>query len=81
MKSEHTRMMGVFGKREPELAAIRILDARWRWPRHRFTLVELGQLDELELQGFIALVGSRWILKNGSYYVASVKFWERVHGR
>jgi len=68
-------MIGVFGHREMELAAIAILDAQWERP---FTPVNADIFtEECTRQGFHDLQRGGWI--NG--LMPTRAFWRRVHER
>ena len=70
------RMIGVFGMREMELAAIEILDDQWDQP---FNPVDTRIFDTTDsLEGFKELVKLGWI---GRDHVPTITFWQRVHGR
>jgi hypothetical protein len=74
--SNRDRMIGLFGWREMELAAIKILDTKWREP---FTRVDESIfVDGDERDGWEELKKAGWIDRNG---VPSPAFWRRVHGR
>lgn len=69
------RMIGVFGHRELELAAIRILDEQWRKPTEPIDPAIFTDDDERE--GFADL--QRWGWIDGM--VPTPQFWRRVHER
>lgn len=69
------RMVNVFGHREQEIAAIRILDQQWERP---FQPVSISGWSADELDGLQELKENGWIHNDGSPTRA---FWERVHGR
>lgn len=69
-------MVGVFGWREPELAAIKILDACWEHPRTPVNPKIFTDAEEIE--GFRFLVENEWI---GRDMIPTHGFWLRVHGR
>jgi hypothetical protein len=70
------RMIGVFGWREMEMAAIRILDARWTMPWEPIDAAIFKTDDERE--GFAGLMRNGWIASDRTPTSA---FWSRVHGR
>lgn len=69
------RMIGVFGWRESELAALRILDSQWETP---FARVDVTSLTSDERLGYDQLRSLGWIDASGS---PTRSFWLRVHGR
>ena len=76
---KENRMIGVFGQREPELVAIKILDEYWDRPYEAFTF---EPADSWERDGLEALVAGGWLIDlTGGRYDATRRFWERVHGR
>jgi hypothetical protein len=74
-KAMKSRMIGVFGSREPELAAIRILDEQWERPFARIDPAIFKDADERE--GFARLKAWGWIERG----IPLRQFWSRVHGR
>jgi hypothetical protein len=73
--SDKARMIGVFGHREMELAAIAILDAHWQRPFSRIN--EKIFKDDDARHGYRDLQRSGWIIEG----VPTGSFWSRVHGR
>lgn len=74
--TEKIRMTSTFGHREPELAAIKILDTQWERP---FEPVDPKIFtDTEEREGFDDLRAMGWIGENN---VPTRAFWNRVHGR
>lgn len=68
------RMIGVFGKRELEMAATRILDDQWQRPYQR---VDTATFNAEEQRGFALLSEWGWIVDG----IPTPAFWGRVHGR
>lgn len=74
-KNDSFRMIKVFGKREMELAAIKILDNYWSKP---YTPIDPNIFSsEYEKAGFYFLRQNGWM--DGTSM--SESFWKRVHGR
>jgi len=72
------RMINVFGQREMELAAIKILDTYWETPFR--PIDESIFTDDLEKAGLFYLRVNGWLVGvNG--VVLTRNFWLRVHGR
>ena len=71
-----SRMINVFGQREMEIAAIKILDLYWQRP---FSLIDprIFEGDDLAIEGYRCLVEYKWIVDR----TPTRGFWERVHGR
>ena len=76
MTPAYKRMIGVFGWRETELAAVAILDAQWDRPFDPVN--EQIFTDTSEKEGFAELKRNGWIDGNN---VPSRAFWAKVHGR
>jgi hypothetical protein len=68
-------MIGVFGQREMEMAAIKILDTYWSSPYD--TVDPRIFVDDIEIVGFSELRRNGWM--DGTSM--SKDFWQRVHGR
>lgn len=71
-----SRMVGVFGHREMEIAAILILDRHWQAPFEPIDMrIFEGEPDALE--GFKELKECGWIRGD----IATGSFWMKIHGR
>lgn len=75
MDDFNMRMINVFGQREMELAAIKILDNYWSNPYSNID--ESIFTDDLEKEGFRELRNYKWM----DGMSMSEEFWKRVHGR
>lgn len=74
------RLLGVFGKREAETVAAKIIDRVWPQPYRPFKLSDL-KLDDDELhEGWgEVLIRYDWIVAvNGSRFMATRRFWNRI---
>lgn len=81
-KKGEYRLIGVFGRRDLELAACRVMDAGWRTPLTPFVV---WNLDETEQRGLMYLESGAWLeiqsARGQKPVIVQCKpqFWERIH--
>lgn len=74
-------MIGVFGQREMELAAVKIVHHRWSAPLEPFDPVILRLDDGYEKDGLKDLVAHGWLTEAGGKVRPTPNFWQRIVDR